>query len=74
VKRLLVVATLAVTAIIGIGALADATQTRPDNRPDPRSATAITFEVDTQRYPRNAEPGHALWLAARAPSATRPLS
>jgi hypothetical protein len=67
-RRVLLVAALAgvgVLAVVGIGALADATQNRRDPPPDPNSTSQVVFEVDAQRYPGSIDPGTTLWTACQ---------
>jgi hypothetical protein len=52
-----------ILGIVGIGALADATQNRRDPPPDPDSTSAVVFEVDSRRYPGDIDPGTVLWTA-----------
>jgi hypothetical protein len=52
-----------VLGIVGIGALADATQNRIDPPPDPDSTSAVVFEVESRRYPGDIDPGTVLWTA-----------
>lgn len=67
-RRLLLVGALAgvgVLAVVGVKALADATQNRRDPRPDPDSTSEVVFEVDAQRYPGSIDPGTTLWTACQ---------
>jgi hypothetical protein len=61
VRRLLGYSLVAVVLFVGIGAMADATQNRPDEV-DPSSTTRIVFDVDTRDYKRSdAEAARGLW-------------
>lgn len=65
VKRLLLLPVVIALGVVGVGALADATQNRPDQRADPDSASAVTFAVDTRGYPASRDAGQALWIACQ---------
>lgn len=48
-KAFLTIAGIAAALVLGIGAMADATQNRPDVV-DPDSSTTLVFDVGTRRY------------------------
>jgi hypothetical protein len=67
-RRLLLAVGLVVAgvlSVVGVDALADATQNRRDPRPDPDSTSQVVFEVDTQRYPGSIDAGTTLWTACQ---------
>lgn len=64
-KRALLLPLVLVAGVVGIDALADATQNRPDRQADPGSASAVTFEVDGRNFPHRQDPGQVLWVACQ---------
>jgi hypothetical protein len=53
-KRIIAYLALAVAGVVGIGALMDATQNRPDD-PPPGSTSTLAFTVSTRDFPGGAQ-------------------
>jgi hypothetical protein len=61
VKRLVIGIALVAALLVGLDAMADATQNRPDDV-DPDSTTTLTFSVDTKGFTQGDNvAGQALW-------------
>lgn len=73
-KRTAIVLALGTIGALGVGALADATQSRPDARAAADSTTEITFAVEARRYPSGADAGQALWTACQGTFSARTLA
>jgi hypothetical protein len=65
-KKLLVVAVVLVGGFFAIGAIGDATQTRPDQR-DPDAKTEVVIHIDGKNYRQSMETAaHALFASCAA--------
>ena len=65
-RKLLSVTAIGVVGFFGVGALGDATQTRPDDRDD-HARTEIVVEVESKGYRQDLTTGaHALWATCSA--------
>jgi hypothetical protein len=66
VKRVVLLVVLVAVTVLGVDALADATQNRPDPI-DPGSTTTVEFDVATRRYSRSDDAAaQALWAVCSA--------
>ncbi len=73
-RRAALLLALGAAGVLGVGALADATQSRPETRPAPGSTTRISFAVEARRYPSGSDAGQALWIACQGTLSSRTLA
>ncbi len=73
-RRTAILVVLGALGALGVGRLADATQSRPEAGRAADSTTAISFVVQDGRYPSGADTGLALWTACQGTFSARTIA